>query len=181
MSGSPESPARRPRIVALVGLSGVGKSTAVELISTMMDFDTVYFGGVVLAELEARGLTQTPDNEAEVRESLPRIEAALAAGRDVMIDGLYSYAEYRLLGERFGDALTLIAIHARKSLRAARLAARPVRPLTAAQMTERDRREVDNLEKAQPIALADYHVVNDGTEEDLRRALAACVAEIEAG
>lgn len=187
--------ARPPRIVALVGLSGVGKSTAVDIVSRMMDFETVYFGGVVLAELDARGLGRTPGNEADVRESLraefgmaamavkslPAIEAALTAGRDVLIDGLYSYAEYRLLRERFGDALTVIAVHARKTVRAARLAARAVRPLTAEEMAERDRREVDNVEKAQPIALADFHIVNDGSEVDLKAALADCVATISSG
>lgn len=182
------------RIVALVGLSGVGKSKAVELVSAMKPFETVYFGGVVLGELKARGLDHTPDNEALVREdlraefgmaamahkSLPAIEEALAAGRDVLIDGLYSYAEYKLLGDRFGDALNLIAIHARKSTRVARLAIRPDRPLTADEMRLRDAREVDNLEKAQPIALADYHIVNDGTEAELGAALAECLAAVEA-
>lgn len=181
-----------PRIIALVGLSGVGKSKAVELVSTMMTFEAVYFGGVVLAEVRARGLDPTPDSEAAVREdlrrefgmaamahkSLPAILEALGTGRHVLIDGLYSYAEYKLLGDRFGDALAVIAVHARKTVRIARLAARPVRPLTAAEMALRDAREVDRLEKAPPIALADYHVVNDGSEADLRAALEACVEAI---
>lgn len=182
------------RIVALVGLSGVGKSKAVELVSGMKPFETVYFGGVVLGELKARGLDHTPDNEALVREdlraefgmaamahkSLPAIETALAAGRDVLIDGLYSYAEYKVLGDRFGAALNLIAIHARKTTRVARLAVRPERPLTGDEMRLRDAREVDNLEKAQPIALADFHIVNDGSEAELRSSLAECIAAIDA-
>lgn len=184
-----------PSVVALVGLSGVGKSKAVELIGKMRDFETVYFGGVVLAELKARGLDHTPAAEADVRESLraefgmaamalkslPSIEAALAAGRDVLIDGLYSYAELKVLREKLGERLRLIAIHARKSVRAERLAARPVRPLTAEEMAERDRREIDNVEKAQPIALADFHVVNDGSEEMLADALGGCLGEIFGG
>ncbi len=182
-------------VVALVGLSGVGKSKAVELIGKMRDFETVYFGGVVLAELKARGLEHTPAAEADVRESLraefgmaamalkslPAIEASLEAGRDVLIDGLYSYAELKVLREKLGDRLRLIAIHARKSVRARRLAVRPVRPLTADEMADRDRREIDNVEKAQPIALADYHVVNDGSEEMLADALTGCLGEIFGG
>jgi dephospho-CoA kinase len=184
-----------PSVVALVGLSGVGKSKVVELIGKMRDFETVYFGGVVLAELKARGLDHTPAAEADVRESLraefgmaamalkslPSIEAALAAGRDVLIDGLYSYAELKVLREKLGERLRLIAIHARKSVRAERLAGRPVRPLTAEEMAERDKREIDNVEKAQPIALADFHVVNDGSEEMLADALGGCLGEIFGG
>ncbi len=184
-----------PSVVALVGLSGVGKSKAVELIGKMRDFETVYFGGVVLAELKARGLDHTAAAEADVRaslrtefgmaamalKSLPSIEAALAAGRDVLIDGLYSYAELKVLREKLGERLRLIAIHARKSVRAERLAGRPVRPLTAEEMAERDRREIDNVEKAQPIALADFHVVNDGSEEMLADALGGCLGEIFGG
>ena len=184
-----------PSVVALVGLSGVGKSKAVELIGKMRDFETVYFGGVVMAELKARGLDHTPTAEADVRESLraefgmavmavkslPAIEAALTAGCDVLIDGLYSYAELKVLREKLGDRLRLIAIHARKRVRAERLAARPARPLTADEMAERDRREVDNVEKAQPIALADYHVVNDGSEKMLADALANCLKGIFGG
>ena len=183
---------KSPRIVALVGLSGVGKSTAVDLVSDMRPFETVYFGGVVLNEVDARGLARTSAAEAEVRESLraefgmavmankslPAIDAAVAAGHDVLIDGLYSYAEYLVLREKFGDRLRLIAVHARKDVRAARLAARPVRPLSAAEMAARDAHEVGAVDKAQPIVLADYHVVNDGSVDDLRAGLAACIAGI---
>ena len=35
-------------------------------------------------------------------------------------------------------------------------------PLTPAEIKERDRTEVENIDKAPPIALADYHFVNDG-------------------
>ncbi len=184
-----------PSVVALVGLSGVGKSKAVELIGNIRDFETVYFGGVVLAELKARGLDHTQAAEADVRESLrtefgmaamalkslPAIEASLAAGRDVLIDGLYSYAELKVLRKTLGNRLWLIAIHARKSVRAKRLASRPLRPLTATEMVERDRREIDNVEKAEPIALADFHIVNDGSEAVLAAALGGCLGEIFSG
>ena len=46
--------------------------------------------------------------------------------------------------------------------RAERLGQRPVRPLTPAEIKERDRTEVENIGKAPPIALADCHFVNDG-------------------
>jgi dephospho-CoA kinase len=106
------------------------------------------------------------------KRKLPEIRSALDRDGKVLIDGIYSYSELKELRTEFGDTLTIIAIHAAKSIRAARLALRPVRPLTRAEMEARDAAEVAALEKAQPIALADFHVINDGTPADLKSALA---------
>jgi dephospho-CoA kinase len=173
-------------IIGLVGLSGTGKSEASRILTGIGGLPIIYFGDVVITEIKTRGLPLTPENEKRVREDLrasegmaamakrklPEIRAALAANGKALIDGIYSYSELKLLKAEFGDKLTIIAIHAAKSVRAARLAARPVRPLTQAEMEARDAAEVERLEKAPPIALADYHVVNDGTIEELTEALA---------
>jgi dephospho-CoA kinase len=181
-----------PVIVAFVGLSGVGKTEATDIADALLSPVRFYFGGVVLNEVRKRGLDTTPENEARVREELraehgmaamaklllPDIRTALDEERPVLIDGLYSYAELKLLREAFGAALVTIAIHSRKTIRAERLATRSVRPLTFAEMIERDRREVEALEKAQPIALADYHVINEGSVDDLRADISAIVDTI---
>jgi dephospho-CoA kinase len=173
-------------IIGLVGLSGTGKSEASRLLTEIGDLPIVYFGDVVISEVTARGLAVNPQNEQQVREDLraregmavmarrklPEIRAALERDGKVLIDGIYSYSELKELRSEFGDALAIIAIHAARSVRAARLAARPVRPLTRAEMDRRDAAEVEALEKAQPIALADFHVVNDGSTGDLQAALA---------
>ena len=75
---------------------------------------------------------------------------------------MYSYAELIYLREQLGDRLLVVAIHSSFAKRAERLGQRPVRPLTPAEIKERDRTEVENIDKAPPIALADYHFVNDG-------------------
>ena len=167
---------RRPDFIAAVGLAGTGKSTFVERLTQRTQWPTVYFGGQVLAEVKARGLAVTPDNERHVREDLrtamgPAAMAKLAlSGVDLtaerstplIIDGLYSYAELTYLREQLGDRLLVVAIHSSFAKRAERLGQRPVRPLTPAEIKERDRTEVENIDKAPPIALADYHFVNDG-------------------
>ncbi len=177
-------------VIGLVGLSGTGKSEASRILTEIGGLTIVYFGDVVLTEVRARGLDVVPENERRVREQLrasegmavmarrklPEIRRGLDSTGKVLIDGIYSYAELKLLRAEFGDALIIIAIHAAKSVRAARLAGRPVRPLTRAEMEARDAAEVERLEKAQPIALADYHVVNDGTLEELKSALARLYA-----
>jgi dephospho-CoA kinase len=179
-------------VLGIVGLSGVGKSQAVQIVSGWVDFETVYFGGVVLQEVKARGLEVTPQNEAIVREdlrkkfgmdvmaqkSLPAILAAVAQSRHVLIDGLYSQSEYVLLRQHLSDRLKTVAIHANKSVRAARLANRPVRPLTLREMEQRDDKEVGLLEKAPPIALADFHILNNADIASFTKELRSCLSQI---
>ena len=163
------------RVLAVVGLAGTGKSEVVRLITEKQAFTVVYFGGVVLEEVERRGLEVNQTNEHTVREelraihgmaamailSLPKITDALNQGEDVLIDGLYSFAEYEVLTQA-GLPLLTIAVHADRDIRAGRLSNRPTRPLTRDEMNARDDAEIRNLDKAPPIVLADHHVVNNG-------------------
>ena len=45
----------------------------------------------------------------------------------------------------------------------------PVAPLTDEEVTQRDYSEIENIEKAGPIAIADHFVLNNGTFEELRK------------
>jgi dephospho-CoA kinase len=180
-------------VVCIVGLAGVGKSQAVQIVSEWLDFEMIYFGGVVLEEVRQRGLEVTPLHEAMVREdlrrefgmdvmakkSLPRILAAGGSGRDVLIDGLYSHSEYVLLKHHLGRRLRTIAVHSNRSVRAERLANRPIRPLTPEEMDLRDEKEIALLEKAPPIALADFHVLNNNDMASYIAALRTCFAQID--
>lgn len=173
VSGSASGSAQR--VIAVVGLAGTGKSEVVRLITEALPFTVVYFGGVVMEEVERRGLEVNPTNERTVREdlrathgmaamatlSLPKINAALERGENVLIDGLYSFAEFEVLTAA-GLPLATIAVHADRAVRAERLSKRPTRPLTRAEMDARDDAEIRNLDKAPPIVLADRHVLNNG-------------------
>lgn len=179
------------KIIALVGLCGTGKSEVSHFL-TQQGYETVYFGGVVMETLQAQGLEINPDNERRVREALraehgmaamailrqPKINELLAVGKKVAIDGLYSTAELDILKTAYGARLQLWAIHSPKALRYARLANRPHRPLTAAQVDERDYFEIKNLDKGGPIALADVHILNDGNRSVLQTRLAAAFAAL---
>lgn len=179
------------RIVAVIGLAGSGKSTAVRIISERLDnAPVVYFGGVVIDELRARGLPLDESNERQVRESLraaqgmgaialaaaPRIREAASASQFILLDGLYSSAEVEALDEAFPGALVTVAIHASRAVREERMGKRLVRPLTPQELLSRDRSEIRLLDKAEPIAMADIHVINNGTEEDLAAALSLALS-----
>lgn len=177
-------------IIALVGMSGAGKSSCVTYLE-QKDWPSVYFGGITVDEVTARGLEVNEANEKMVREELrategpgvmatriiAKIDALAAAGHTIIIaDGLYSWTEYKIFKERYGDNAVVIAIATARHLRHERLANRPVRPLTEEQVTAREYAEIENIEKGGPIANADYTITNDTTEAALLAQLDAVIA-----
>ncbi|UCH95129.1 MAG: AAA family ATPase [Candidatus Aminicenantes bacterium] len=168
-------------IAAIVGMCGTGKSAAANYIQETFKFKPIYFGGFVLEEMKRRNLEINSTNEKIVREDLrqthgfdvmarratDKINFYLSAGENVIIDGLYSFSEYLYLKENFGKQLHVIALHSSKRVRYQRLGTRNRRPLTPREVDERDLMEIKNIEKAGPIAIADYHIINDGEMEEL--------------
>lgn len=160
-------------------MAGAGKSEVARQFR-VKGFTIVRFGDATDEEVKRRGLELNEVNERQVREALrkehgmaayarlniPRIDAALQKGK-VVVDGLYSWEEYLLLKEHYGDDLRLVAVWASPSTRYARLATREVRPLTQAEAAARDRAEIENSNKGGPIAMADYLITNEWTLADL--------------
>lgn len=180
------------KLVAVVGMCGSGKSTAVDYL-TERSIPKVYFGGVVLNAVKEAGLEVNPENEKKIREGLREKEGKdfivnrviestkklIDAGQKrIVLDGLYSWTEYKILRKEFPNEMTVVAIVTPKALRRERLATRPVRPLTAAEVAERDRSEIENLEKGGPIAIADYYVDNSGTIEEFHEAFGKLMKDI---
>lgn len=169
-------------IIAVVGLIGSGKTEATARFIER-GFFRVGFNDVVYEELERRGLQRNETDEKSVRiglrrefgmtvmadRSLPKIEVALAEGRRVVVESLYSWSEYKALKDRFGDDFKVLAIYAPPALRYRRLASRPERPLDLQSAISRDYSEIENAEKGGPIAMADWTIQNTGTREKFLR------------
>ena len=180
-----------PRILALVGMPGAGKTLCAKHLEAQ-GFFQFRFGGIIVDEVEARGWEINPDNERKVREefrsnegmdaiakrALPKLKAALSKRDCIIIDGLYSWSEYKTLRQDLGEGMVVIAITAARHLRYERLSSRPIRPLTAAEAQERDWREIENIEKGGPIAIADYTLVNDADAEALLQKLDNLLKEL---
>jgi dephospho-CoA kinase len=169
------------KIVAFVGLSGSGKSSAVDYL-TEKGYPKVYFGGVVLNAMTAAGIDHTEENEKIFREELrekegkdfvvnriiTQIRDLISAGqRRIVADGIYTWTEYKVLKSTFPGELTVISVVAPKHIRHHRLNIRPVRPLTDTEANERDWAEIENLEKGGPIAIADHFIMNDTDLDNL--------------
>lgn len=167
------------KVIAVIGMCGSGKSEAVKYFETN-GYRKVYFGEVVINELKARGLEINEKNERFVREDLRKefgmgvaaIKSIdkikdLLKGSNVVVESLYSWEEYKILNEEFGETFRLINIFTTKSLRYARLKDRPFRPLTNEEARSRDYSEIEKLDKGGPIAFADFTIHNDSTLVDL--------------
>lgn len=163
------------KIVAFVGLAGSGKSVAVEHL-TSMGIPKIYFGGIIYKAMEEAGIEITWDSQKQFREEIREREGKdfvvkrvikeahdlIAAGQHkIVLDGLYSWSEYKILKHEFPGAMTVIAIVTPKHERKTRMAKRPERPMTSEEVDERDWAEIENIEKGGPIAIADYFVHND--------------------
>lgn len=180
------------KIVAFVGLTGSGKSSAVEYL-TQKGFPKVYFGGIVLDEVQRRGLELTQENEQPIREELRKKEGKdfvvkriisqihdlVNAGQHrIVADGLYTWTEYKALKHEFPGELTVVAVVTPKHLRKQRMAHREIRPLTSEQVDQRDWAEIENIEKGGPIAIADYFIHNDKDIAHLQHELASILQSV---
>jgi hypothetical protein cdivTM7_00519 len=165
------------KIIAVVGMSGSGKSVVVDYL-TEKGYPKVYFGGMIYKEMKRRGIEITPDGESEkqfremiretegkdwvVKQVIEEAKNLINAGQKrIVLDGLYSWTEYKILKKEFPGQLTVLAVVVPKALRHFRVGKRPERPFNTKEIQERDRSEVENLEKGGPIAMADYYVLND--------------------
>lgn len=169
------------KIIAIVGMCGSGKSIASKYFEDL-GYKNVYFGGVTMEKLKEAGLEVTPENEKMMREKLrrelgmgayakvllPRI-LELSKDYDVVLDGLYSWSELKILEEEFD--MRTIAIVCDKNLRYDRLSKREIRPFNNEEAKKRDITEVENIEKAGPIAYADYYIYNNGSIEEYYKRL----------
>ena len=175
------------KIIALVGLAGSGKSSAVEYL-TEKGFPKIYFGGVIYKAMDEAGIEKTWDNQQQFREEIRRREGKdfvikrviknihdlINAGQNkIVLDGLYTWSEYKFLKHEFPGQVVIIAIVTPKYLRYQRMAKRIERPMQPHEVDQRDWSEIENLEKGGPIAIADYFIINDGSLEQLHQKIDA--------
>jgi len=167
------------KIITFVGLTGSGKSTAVEHF-THNGFPRVYFGGIAYDIMKERGIAQGEQQEKDFRVNIRKTEGedvyakriidqihhlADAGQHRVIVDGLYSWAEYKALKHEFSGQMTTVALVAPKHIRYHRLETRIDRPQTPEISQLRDHNEIEDIQKGGPIAMADFFVSNNENVE----------------
>ncbi|MDD4995322.1 MAG: AAA family ATPase [Patescibacteria group bacterium] len=188
------------KIIALVGMCGAGK-TAVADEFKKQNWAYVRLGQITLDEVKRRGLEPSEQNERPIREELrakhgmaafavlnfPKIDEALREA-NVIVDGLYSWSEYKEFKNKYGEALKVIAIYASPETRYARLENRAAhhgedpkmifRSFSRDDAESRDYAEIENLDKGGPIAMADWTIINESTMEELIAAARKIISQI---
>ena len=180
------------KLVAFVGLAGSGKSSAVDYLS-QVGYPKIYFGGIIYKAMEEAGIEITWESQEKFREQIREregkdfvVKRAVREVRDlidagqkrILLDGVYSWSEYRILKHEFPGELTVVAVVTPKIMRYRRMAKRPERPMEPREVDQRDWSEIENLEKGGPIAIADYFVQNDGTLEQLQQQVDSILEDI---
>ena len=178
------------KVVSIVGMTGAGKSEVARVFERN-GYARIRFGDVTDEEVKRRGLELNEENERQIREALrreqgmdvyaklnmPRIDAALQKS-SVVVDGLYSWEEYTLLKDRYGENLWVVAVYASPKARYERLTKRSNRGLTLEQAVSRDIAEVEKMSKGGPIVMADFTITNESSLEDLERETERGISEL---
>jgi dephospho-CoA kinase len=181
------------KIIAIVGMCGSGKSVATEVFKER-GYNNIYFGDVTFDEMKRLNMPVTPENERYMREKIredangdkgiyakmliPKITEAYKVGK-VSIESMYSWSEYKYLRQAFGENFKVLCIATNRQVRYDRLSQREFRPLTFEQAENRDITEIENIEKAGPIAFADYYVTNNGDVKELVKKVGEFIDNIE--
>lgn len=180
------------KVLVFVGMAGAGKSACVEYLKGK-GLPSAYFGGITLDEIKNRGMEINPASEKFVREDI-RVKEGKGAyavriikqveelfeknNKYVVVDGLYSWTEYKIFKDSFGENAIIIAVVAPEKVRHQRLFARESRPLTEEQARARDYAEIENLEKGGPIANADYYLANAKNVKELQENLEEMLSDL---
>lgn len=156
-------------ILAFVGLTGSGKTVAVDYL-TEKGYPKVHFDGFI------------PDSDLKVNEKLSiykdliskngkdflalkiidQIHDLINAGQHkIIVDGPLSWTEYKTLKHEFPGCMTTIAIITSRHLRHSRLINDPNRDISQDDVDKQDWFEIEELEKAGPIAIANLYISNN--------------------
>ena len=116
---------------------------------------------------------------AYAKLALPKVAKLLKTAKIVLIESLYSWDEYKIFKKKYGENFLAIAITTSANVRLLRLKTRTIRPIkTASELAKRDFTEIEGTDKGGPIAAADYTVINDGSQAELRRQIDKIVKKI---
>lgn len=172
-------------IIAICGMHGSGKTTVKDLFQEK-GFVPVRLGitefvkekyGKTNEELEVKTreeLRQEKGMGVMAEIVLPKIKELVEQNKNVVIENMYSWDELKIFKREFGENFVTVAVVASQETRYDRVVERNderVQGFSEVEIREqsksRDFSEIENIQKAGPIAMADFSILNEGTKEEL--------------
>jgi dephospho-CoA kinase len=181
-------------IIGITGTLGAGKGTIVDYLEGK-GFEHYSSRKLIVEEVERRGMPVSRDSMTIVANDLRAThspsyivetlyEKAARAGKNAIIESIRTEGEVAALRKR-GD-FYLLAIDADPKTRYQRIVARgnETDHISYEKFLEDEAREMRSTDPTKQnisrcIELADFHLANDGTVEELHRQINAVLAEID--
>ncbi len=178
-------------VVGITGTLGAGKGEIVAYLTTNRAFTHYSVRGYLIHEIRRRGMPLNRDSMVEVANELRAhnspsfiveqlFDQAVGCGRHSVIESMRTLGEVealrrRVVVEKIGG-FCLLAVDADPQVRFARIQARASETdkVSFQQFLDNERREMRSEDPAKQniaacMAVADYVLCNDGTQEELHR------------
>ncbi|OGK17935.1 hypothetical protein A3G67_04885 [Candidatus Roizmanbacteria bacterium RIFCSPLOWO2_12_FULL_40_12] len=178
-------------IIAIVGLPGVGKTEAADYFAKEEKLPVISFGKIINDYVDSHGLKHSIETHEKLRVDFRKkhgMEAMAYLSKDkirellekhmiIVIDGLYSWEEFKFLKKEFPEVkVYLLALFADKKTRYSRISKRTYRSDLHGE--DRDIHELEETNKGNPIAFADFMVKNNFSIQDFHDKLEDVYREI---
>lgn len=185
---------KKKTIIAAVGMAGSGKTEIIKYLQKKISANNIYLGEATFDRIKKEGWELNYENERIARETIrtemgmgayallaiPKIEKILQEEDIVLLESMYSWEEYKIIKEKYGENFFVIATHASPKIRCKRLLSRSnERPIKdREEFNKRDYTEIEKTDKGGPIARADFMIVNEQDIEYLHKKIDKIINEI---
>lgn len=177
---------KNAEILAFVGLTGSGKTVAVDYL-TEKGYPKVNLDSFIsdnnLDPNEKltiyKDLISTNGKDFLALKVIGQIHDLMSAGQHkILVDGSLSWTEYKTLKHEFPGCITTIAIITSRHLRHSRLINDPSRDISQDDVDRQDWFEIEELEKAGPIAIANLYISNNKDLSSLYKKLDKLIIDL---
>ncbi len=175
------------KILAICGLPGSGKSTAIDAIKNLGS--VIIMGDIIRNEAKKRKLEPTSENLGKIAKELRlKYGSNIIAEKCVdlinkqhnniiFIDGLRSMAEVKVFRKHWKFPIIAIVLEEKRRFKRLFERARSDDPKSIDDLKDRDKREIEfGLEEV--LNNADYTIKNDSTKEDLKERIRKLVLDL---
>ncbi|MFX1408969.1 MAG: AAA family ATPase [Promethearchaeota archaeon] len=175
------------KVIAICGLPGAGKSTAIEAIRDLGS--VIVMGDIIRNEAIKRNIEPNSENLGKIAKELrlkygPNIIAKKCVDlinqqKDniIFVDGLRSMEEVNVFREYWKFPIIAIIIDEKNRFERLFKRARSDDPKSLADLKERDKREI-LFGLKEVLINADYRIINDSTKNNLRERIRKVILDL---